>query len=294
MTYLNESGDDMPGEESKTSNIDRLLRRDDSPVSDEDLRRFIASFSIRDEPPRDVEQMATALAATARASAPRAERRASRRLAVLVGAGALVIALGGVAMASDESVPGDTLYGLDRALESVGIGDGGVEERILEFDALMGYGEEQQAFELLADSIEESDGADLEKAMQHLEMAATRSSPSAESALERVAALHALIAQFKDLDDGITDDRDLGEEIASIARGENDESPGNSGNAPGQQDEQSPGNSENAPGQQLDPVTEPEDSPGNSGNAPGQQDEQTPGNSENAPGRQGENDSPSS
>lgn len=53
--------------------------------------------------------------------------------------------------------------------------------------------------------------------------------------------------------------------------------PGNSGNAPGQQ-ETTPGNSENAPGQQ-------EDGPGNSENAPGQQ-EDGPGNSENAPGQQ--------
>ena len=53
--------------------------------------------------------------------------------------------------------------------------------------------------------------------------------------------------------------------------------PGNSGNAPGQQ-ETPPGNSGEAPGPQ-------DDGPGNSENAPGQQ-EDGPGNSENAPGQQ--------
>ena len=61
------------------------------------------------------------------------------------------------------------------------------------------------------------------------------------------------------------------------APGQQESAPGNSGNAPGQQDD-GPGNSENAPGQQ-------EDGPGNSENAPGQQ-EDAPGNSENAPGQQ--------
>jgi hypothetical protein len=44
-------------------------------------------------------------------------------------------------------------------------------------------------------------------------------------------------------------------------------------------DDEGPGNSENAPGQNKD------DAPGNSENAPGQSDDDAPGNSENAPGQ---------
>ena len=67
------------------------------------------------------------------------------------------------------------------------------------------------------------------------------------------------------------------------APGQNDEGgPGNSENAPGQNDEGGPGNSENAPGQND------EGGPGNSENAPGQNDEGGPGNSENAPGQNDE------
>ncbi len=53
----------------------------------------------------------------------------------------------------------------------------------------------------------------------------------------------------------------VGNLIPDIAMGEDEDSPGNSGQAPGRQD--SPGNSGQAPGRQ--------DSPGNSGQAPGQQ-----------------------
>lgn len=54
------------------------------------------------------------------------------------------------------------------------------------------------------------------------------------------------------------------------------DAPGNSENAPGQNQDESPGNSENAPGQNQD------ESPGNSENAPGQNGE-NPGNSGNTP-----------
>ena len=50
----------------------------------------------------------------------------------LAGATSLMMILGmtGVAWASDSAVPGDWNYGIDRALESMGIGAGGAEERI--------------------------------------------------------------------------------------------------------------------------------------------------------------------
>lgn len=45
---------------------------------------------------------------------------------------AVVLSLSGVAWAADGASPGDWYYGLDRALEVIGIGAGGAEERLLE------------------------------------------------------------------------------------------------------------------------------------------------------------------
>ena len=38
--------------------------------------------------------------------------------------------LTGVGFAADNAAPGDALYGLDCALERVGLGDGGAQERV--------------------------------------------------------------------------------------------------------------------------------------------------------------------
>jgi hypothetical protein len=54
-------------------------------------------------------------------------RSPRRRLALAGGAAALVLVLStstGVAFAANGAIPGDTLYGLDRALEGIGIGNG--------------------------------------------------------------------------------------------------------------------------------------------------------------------------
>jgi hypothetical protein len=44
----------------------------------------------------------------------------------------MIVGMTGVAWAADSAVPGDWNYGIDRALESLGIGAGGVEERLQE------------------------------------------------------------------------------------------------------------------------------------------------------------------
>ena len=57
---------------------------------------------------------------------------------VTAGATSLMMILGmtGVAWASDSAVPGDWNYAIDRALESIGIGAGGAEERLQELAAI--------------------------------------------------------------------------------------------------------------------------------------------------------------
>lgn len=74
---------------------------------------------------------------------------------VAAAAAALVIVVGmtGVAVASDLAVPGDPLYGLDRALEAVGIGAGGLPERILEAQVLTGSGQVAEAIDHVAAAI---------------------------------------------------------------------------------------------------------------------------------------------
>lgn len=141
-----------------------------------DLEAFVATMS-RVEPPHDIDRMATALAATARSSLRSPKGRFRRALAVAASA-ALLFALSGVAMAADAAAPGDPLYGVDRALERVGIGDGGMGERIEEFEALLDRGNNDEAFEFLTGVIENSSGSETSEAEQRLE-AAANSNPTA-------------------------------------------------------------------------------------------------------------------
>ena len=83
---------------------------------------------------------AAAAAQTPQAAIAGTGLTARRRLAlglrrrVTAGAASLMMILGmtGVAWASDSAVPGDWNYAIDRALEVIGIGAGGAEERIQE------------------------------------------------------------------------------------------------------------------------------------------------------------------
>ncbi|OFW67045.1 MAG: hypothetical protein A2Y74_00565 [Actinobacteria bacterium RBG_13_63_9] len=56
----------------------------------------------------------------------------------------LFSATAGVAHAADGAVPGDTLYGLDCALEDIGIGNGGLQERLREASDLAVRGQSEQ------------------------------------------------------------------------------------------------------------------------------------------------------
>lgn len=139
------------------------------------LERFVAGLS-RTTPPHDAEHMATVLAATARSTR---RTRGLRRMATIAASAALLVAMSGVAMAADKAAPGDALYGIDRTLETIGIGDGGVDERLDEFDVLLERGNEEEAFEFLDEVIADSPEAEASEASQHLE-AAVNSKPTAK------------------------------------------------------------------------------------------------------------------
>jgi hypothetical protein len=67
--------------------------------------------------------------------------------------------LGGVSYAANGANPGDILYGLDRALEQVGVGNGGAAERISEAIALVTGGNPGQGLEHAAAVVPDDAGA---------------------------------------------------------------------------------------------------------------------------------------
>jgi hypothetical protein len=95
------------------------------------------------------------VAALAAAEVPQAATPASavpvwrrRLVAALAVAGVMVVGGAGMASAADSANPGDALYSLDRALENIGIGDGGADERYDE--GAEEDGDEETASQLLA------------------------------------------------------------------------------------------------------------------------------------------------
>ena len=73
---------------------------------------------------------------------PVSPRRLRARLVlVMASIMALLLATAGVGLAADGAAPGDTLYGLDLAMERVGIGNGKASERLAEAVALAEVGQ---------------------------------------------------------------------------------------------------------------------------------------------------------
>ncbi len=116
-----------------------------------DLAEFLAAVRSKAIPDPDAdfthlilaaveESTLTPIEAYARTNGAR-DRRAGALVRLAAGAAALLVAVtlsGGLAYAANGAKPGDFLYGLDRALEVIGIGDGGADERLRELLALEG------------------------------------------------------------------------------------------------------------------------------------------------------------
>lgn len=73
----------------------------------------------------------------------------------LIGTAAFAAVGTGAAVAADGASPGDALYGLDRALENVGINNGHAGERIEEALALIDSGHHDRAMETVEEAIED-------------------------------------------------------------------------------------------------------------------------------------------
>jgi hypothetical protein len=143
----------------------------------------------------------------------------------------LLTAMTGVAVASDSSVPGDALYGIDRALERIGVGDGGAAERIEEASILTDNGDNAEALELLAETF------DLES---------SEASDALLRASQRIRDNAAANAELADMLDWMSQadsrDREFGQDVADQAQdlgngGQGTEDRGQSGEVPGQNEE---------------------------------------------------------
>ena len=82
----------------------------------------------------------------------RLTRKITSALAVTVLFGGLT----GVALAADDAAPGDALYGIDTALESIGIGDGGTAERLAEASELAANGYVSEALDHAVAALEQA------------------------------------------------------------------------------------------------------------------------------------------
>jgi hypothetical protein len=150
-------------DEFSPRDLDALF--DGREVSDERLREVASAFTsmrsvlvgtLSDE---HAAQMGAWLAAAtppvdAGAAPPRRAARWRRRFAAIgATAGLAVVAVGGSAVANT-AAPGDALYGIDRALERVGLLDGGVGERLTEAAHLAAKGENERALVHAAEAYE--------------------------------------------------------------------------------------------------------------------------------------------
>ena len=269
----------------RMTDLDIELLLSGSPeASDEhaDLKWFLTTLADqRPAPPHDVKVMATALASVARASRPGVlhtrPRRVARRMVALAATFGLLFAMSGVALAADNAAPGDLLYGIDRAFETFGIGDGGVDERIAEFDALIARGDDEDAFELLEEVIETSSDGESAKARAHLTVVAADSEKRADLANDKVAAHRQFIDENQKNGVG-ADGNDFGQGVADIVSERDKDLPeqgeGNKPATPANNDH------ETGPPEDAGPPSEPPSRADTNGNQ-GKRQSQDTGNSGN-------------
>lgn len=234
--YLNE----MSNVRFRDRDVETLFSGGDP--QDADLARLVPLLeSLRDRwaaSPSELEIQAFAAlaAAQARESRPAREDLAlgaqqrwdlgagvRHRLAGAAAAMLLLCGMTGVAAASNGSAPGDALYGIDRALEQIGVGAGGARERILEAQALLDRGEVSEA---ITHSVEAFEPADLfpetSSASEALIGAAEKVAGDGGQTGAPAAVREAVAAMLSDMaawiDSGEIDGREFGRRIAELAR----------------------------------------------------------------------------
>ena len=143
----------------------------------------------------------------------------STKLVAVVGSAVVAVgSFSGVAYASNGAAPGDALYGLDCALEAVGFGDGGLEERIDEACKMSENGDVDEALKHVAEAVQEQEGSDEdgEAAAALLAAADAVLAEGSEQSLEvrtKVAEMLRWMATTE------AEEKDFGQGVAERARG---------------------------------------------------------------------------
>ena len=123
-------------------------------------------------------------------------------------------------MAADGAAPGDALFGIDRALEKIGIGAGHAEERLDEARTLLSEGEASEALrhatEVLTEEDEGSDVADARDALEDAAVVIEGGEPSNSQTQEDVTALLDYIRANRGTDIG-ADGKEFGQGVADRA-----------------------------------------------------------------------------
>jgi hypothetical protein len=292
MSDLGDYLDEMDRYRTADVDIERLFSGSPQPAGDlAPLADYFARLSdfgdeLDDEAVGRVVAIAAAAAAatpTVAPAAPRPQKRfllSSLRRRVATVTTAVAVLLGGtsgLAFAADGAMPGDSLYGIDRALEAVGIGAGGEAERLGEAEALINAGEVIRGLEHAAETLEEHATTGPNAAIALLEAAervrAVGSEPSAVTR-ESVAGLLTYLAENA----GSIDGSRVAEMAVQIGRP-------HTSSSPGQSDPQGPpaGVPADPPGQDKD-RNEPGPPEGVPADPPGQnKDKNEPGPPEGVP-----------
>ncbi len=188
------------------------------------LMRMLRTQEARDLDQERLEGMASAAAEIARSTRPSPTDRAGKdgtllrkwrkplkkltpKIATALGSLLVVSGMTGVAVASDEAAPGDALYGIDRALERVGIGDGAEAERVEEAAALVGRDQAAEALEHVAQAL-----ADSEEKASRTEGEAEGDQSTAEAA----EALEAAADELRNIEEGSDHAKHVRENVANM------------------------------------------------------------------------------
>jgi hypothetical protein len=147
------------------------------------------------------------------------------RLAVVAVAMFVLVGMSGLAVAADAAAPGDALYGIDRALERIGINDGAAGERIAEAGALASRGQVTEAIGHAASAIEDptndDDATSVSQAATALrEAAVSVESDSNATASEEVrVSVSAMLSEMAELiGDPELDGAEFGRRVSEMAR----------------------------------------------------------------------------
>ena len=261
--------------------IERLLAG--VPVEDRDLALLtplvggLRSLAAQQPPETEVRNVAARAAAvvlersqhlTDAAASHRRQQRVglTPRLAAVILAVLMVPAMTGAALAADSAIPGDPLYGLDRAFEAVGIGAGSTGERLTEAAQLADDDRTDEAIDHAIMALGSGDDIANEMALRALEDLTGLLTVAAVDRSEVIALLEYI---SENVGQGVgADGREFGQGVAELARevgsGQVPDAPGSGSEQPNSPAPDPSGPPAESPGQGQGPPAEPGNSNGNS------------------------------